>query len=144
MAGRFGRVYTSTWPHDGLVDEYKDTYSYTMFGVMGEIHLDNTFESLEITSLALGDQFDLYIGVSMGLFISSWKSKDVYYSYKWNPNTNDWYWQKNENKYSGSSTNPFLRSYLGGRYMFSPKLGGFAALGYSYFGYLNLGVTSKM
>lgn len=144
LAGRFSRTYKSVYNHNGYTDEYKDSYSYTMFGVLAEVHIDNMLSALAVTDLNLGSQIDLYVGVNTGLFFSSWKSKDVWYSQEYNITTNQWYFVRNELSNSGSSVSSFLRSYLGGRYMFKNNFGAFLELGYASFGYMNLGVTFKM
>ena len=138
-AGRFSRVYKSTYQsYTGYLNEYKDSYSYTMLGVLAKVHLDNMFESLDVTSMNLGEQIDVYVGFSTGMLISSWNSKDIWYTENKNVII------KHESKASGSDVWPFLRSYVGGRYMFNPSFGAFMELGYSSFGYMNLGVTFKM
>jgi hypothetical protein len=137
--GRFSRVYKSTYEnYTGYINEYKDSYSYTMVGAMAEVHLDNMLESLDAASLNLGEEFDVYVGFSTGLFFSNWRSKDVWYTENKNVII------KHEQSSSGGSVRPFMRSYIGGRYMFKPALGVFLNLGYSSFGYMNLGVTFKM
>ncbi len=142
--GRFSRTYKSEYAHNGYVDTYKDKYSYTMIGALAEVHLDNMLESIDAGSLGLGEQFDVYVGLSMGFFISSWSSEDIWYSEYYDFNTGQLYWEKNEYSSSGSGTTVFLRSYVGGRYMFSQSFGAFLELGYASFGYTNLGVTLKM
>ncbi len=141
---RFSRTYKSTYTYSGYTDEYTDKYAYTLAGVLAEFHVDNMLSALDITDLNLGEKIDLYVGVAAGLFISSWKSKDIWYSQEFDNNTNQWYWQKHETSAKGNSSSPYFRSYVGGRYMFTPKIGGFAELGYSALGYVNLGVTVKL
>ncbi len=142
--GRFSRTYKSEYAHDGYVDIYKDKYSYTMIGAVGELHFHNMFVALDVGDMGLGDKLDLYVGVSTGLLMDSWKKDEVWYSEYYDWNTGRWYWEKNEYSSSGSGATVFMRSYAGGRYMFSKGFGAFLELGYASFGYANLGVTLKM
>ncbi len=94
------------------------TYRFIPVGVRGAYHFDG-----------IGDpnKVDLYLGLVLGYWISSYTAP------------------------SGSSTATFSDSYgskvlvggiAGGRYMFTPKIGAFAELGYSV-SYGKVGITFK-
>ena len=83
-ASHFGRVYKSSYVnYVGYENVYKDSYNYTTFGVLGEVHIVNMLESFGVT-FPMNEKIDLYGGISTGLYFESWKSEDVYYDYYWN------------------------------------------------------------
>ncbi len=139
-AGRYGRYYKWENPiySTTLIEKYKSTYSYTFFGVVGEFHYSKLFD--EIFQVNSSEKGDLYVGLIAGAFISSWKEKNLVYDY--NYTTGNYEQRVSEAKYS--STAGLFRSYVGGRYYFTPNFAGFMELGYSGFGYLTLGITLKI
>tara|TARA_Y100000589_G_scaffold312141_1_gene332164 strand:- start:1373 stop:2047 length:675 start_codon:yes stop_codon:yes gene_type:complete len=139
--GRFGRYYKWENPIYGTsyIEKYKSTYTYSLFGVVGEFHYAKLLDEIGFTD-GISEKADLYVGVIIGALQSKWKDKNQEYIY--NYTTSQYELRVMES--SSSSSGGIFRSYAGGRYYFSPNFGGFIEMGYSGFGYLTLGLTFKM
>ncbi len=90
-------------------------YSYTIIGVRGDYHFYTT------------DKLDTYGGVMLGYDIVSDK----------------WHGEGEEEVYNDSGSDASFSIFVGGRYFFSPNIGGFAELGYGI-AWLNLGLTFSL
>jgi hypothetical protein len=139
--GRFGRFYRWENPIYGTsyVEKYKSTYTYSFFGAIGEFHYSKIIDELGITD-GISEKADLYVGLIVGVFHSKWKDKNQEYIFNYSSNQ----YQTRVTESSSASSRGMFRSYAGGRYYFSPNLGGFVEMGYSGFGYFTVGLTFKM
>lgn len=106
-----------SWKYAGYGGDY--TYRFIPVGVRGAYHFDGIGDPAKV---------DLYLGLVLGYWVSSYTA----------PN--------------GVSTSLYSDSYkgkvlvgglAGARYMFTPKIGGFAELGYSV-SYGKVGLTFKL
>ncbi len=97
-----------------FLGSYNGKYSYLLIGARGQYHFDMNV-----------DKLDFYGGVMLGYNIVSVSGFESLPGYT-----------------ASSSSGLAIGLYLGGRYMFTEKIGGFAELGYSI-AILNLGVTAK-
>ena len=88
-------------------------YTYLLFGARGALHY------------AFVDKLDTYAGLMLGFRVSS--SKEIGTS------------TVKPEKYNGATSD----LYAGARYYFTNNFGAFLELGYSWFSYVNLGVTIK-
>ncbi|GAB4030105.1 hypothetical protein [Spirosoma gilvum] len=96
---------------------YSSGYNFVYFGARGSYHLG---EALNVQS----NSFDPYIGASLGFrYAGSGYSDYYYYS-------------------SGYNSGVWVGLHLGSRFMFSPKVGAFAEVGYGVSA-VKLGLTAK-
>lgn len=105
-----------SWTYAGFGGDYK--YRFIPVGVRGAYHFDG-----------IGDpnKIDLYLGLVLGYWVSSFEAPG--------------------GKTIAGYTDPYAGKVLyggiaGGRYMFTPKIGAFAELGYSV-SYGKVGITFK-
>jgi hypothetical protein len=104
--------------------KYSWNFSYLVFGARGSYHFLNN-----------NDKADIYAGLMLGYNVASSKFSTN------DPDIKDLY---NRGLISNVSAGGFaLGAHVGGRYMFSEKVGGFAELGYNI-SWLSLGATFKL
>ena len=107
---------SSTYDLGYFNDDYKWTYTYIFVGARGEYH----FVDLDVKDL------DLYGGLTLGYNIVSVSEPNGYSGF-----------------YKAESSYLLYGFHAGARYMFSPKIGAFAELGYGI-GYLTVGVNVRL
>lgn len=95
---------------------YSSGYNFVYFGARGSYHLG---EALNVQS----SSFDPYIGASLGFRYAGSGYSDYYY-------------------YGGYNSGVWVGLHLGSRFMFSPKVGAFAEVGYGVSA-VKLGLTAK-
>ena len=95
--------------------DYEWKYSYAVFGVRGAYHFD------------LSPKFDTYAGAMLGYNVVSVTAPSDF----------------NGVGYSAAGSSVALGAFIGGRYLFTEKIGAFAELGYGL-GYLTLGLNVKI
>jgi len=99
---------------------YKWRYTFLFFGARGSYHLGEILNLNE-------KKFDPYAGLSLGVRTAHYKDNAGY----------------NDGYTSPYGSGLFLGVHVGGRYMFSEKIGGFAEVGYGVAA-LRLGATIKL
>jgi len=98
---------------------YRYRYTFLPIGVRGSYHVN------ELLNLGV-DNLDLYGGLSLGYYISSYRDNSGYSGFY-------------DNAYGNRV---FLGVHIGGRYYFKPNLGAFAEVGYGV-APLKIGVAFK-
>ncbi len=102
---------------------YDQRWSNTIIGLRGSWHLNDWHGS---------DRFDVYGGIMIGYNIGSYRDKSTRtYNGTTEPYTDNYWYNLSFVTYS---------TYIGGRYLFTDRVGAYLELGYGV-AYLNLGAT---
>lgn len=105
--------------------EYDQKWSNTVIGLRGALHFNEVIES---------DQFDLYGGLMLGYNIGAYKDKST--------RTGNGITEDYSDDYRYRLSYVTWSTYVGGRYLFTERLGAYLEVGYGV-SYLNLGLTAR-